>query len=170
MEGGMVERDPETLKARPLCVVDIRLDDGAPLPLGRSPWRNRRVSYIAGGTVEGPRLRGEVLAGGGDWSELGQGPDGTALTLIDVRSVWKTHDGAMIYVTYAGRLVIPAAALTDFRDPARVEQLPEDSYYFRIQPTFETADERYGWLNALVAVGVGRRTATGVRYRISGLE
>ncbi|WP_293899037.1 DUF3237 domain-containing protein [Phenylobacterium sp.] len=166
----MAEPEPEVLRGRLLCTVDIRLDDDAPLPLGRSPWRNRRVSYIAGGTVEGDRLRGEVLPGGGDWSELGSGADGVALTLIDVRSVWKTHDGALIYVTYGGRLVIPQAALADFRDPAKVEGLPADSYYFRIQPTFETADDRYGWLNALVAVGVGRRTANGVRYRIVGLE
>lgn len=162
--------DPDTLRGRPLCVVDIRLDDDAPLALGKSPFRNRRVSYIAGGTITGERLQGEVLPGGGDWSELGPGPDGAALTLVDVRSIWKTHDGALIHVTYGGRLVIPADVLGAFRDPARVEGLPEDSYYFRIQPTFETADERYGWLNALVAVGLGKRTAKGVRYRIFGLE
>ena len=162
--------ESEILRGRPLCTVDIRLDEDAPLPLGRSPFRNRRVSYIAGGTIEGERLKGEVLAGGGDWSELGPGADGAALTLIDVRSIWKTHDGAMIYVTYGGRLVIPQAALADFRDPAKVEQLPHEAYYFRIQPTFETADPRYDWLNALVAVGAGRRTAKGVRYRIAGLE
>jgi hypothetical protein len=163
---------PETefLKAWPLCTVDIRLDDGAPVPLGRSPWRNRRVSYIAGGTIDGERLHGEVLPGGGDWSELGLATDGAAVTLIDVRSIWKTHDGASIYVSYGGRLVIPAASLADFRDPAKVEGLADDAYYFKIQPIFETADERYDWLNALVSVGVGRRTAKGVRYRISGLE
>ncbi len=166
----MAEADSDILRGRPLCVVDITLEEGAPIPLGLSPWRNRRVSYIAGGTIEGERLTGEVLPGGGDWSELGAGPDGTALTVIDVRSVWKTHDGALIYVTYGGRLVIPREALAAFRDPAKVEQLPDDSYYFRIQPVFETSDERYGWLNALVAVGVGRRTAKGVRYRIVGLE
>jgi len=166
----MTQPETDILKGRPLCTVDIRLEAEAPIPLGRSPWRNRRVSYIAGGTIEGERLRGEVLPGGGDWSELGQGADGAALTFIDVRSIWKTHDGALIYVTYGGRLVIPQAALADFRDPAKVEQLPADSYYFRIQPTFETADARYDWLNALVAVGVGRRTATGVRYRIAGLD
>jgi hypothetical protein len=158
------------LKAQPLCDVDITLDDQAPLALGQSPWRNRRVSYIAGGVIEGDRLRGEVLAGGGDWSELGQGADGAAVTLVDVRSLWKTHDGAMIYVTYGGRLVIPKEALPDFRDPDRVEMLSEEAYYFRIQPVFETADERYGWLNALVAMGYGRRTRQGVRYRILGLE
>jgi hypothetical protein len=166
----MTQPEADILKGRLLCTVDIRLEEGAPIALGRSPWRNRRVSYIAGGLIEGERLRGEVLPGGGDWSELGQGADGAALTLIDVRSVWKTHDGALIHVTYGGRLVIPQAVLADFRDPAKVEQLPADSYYFRIQPIFETADARYDWLNALVAVGVGRRTAAGVRYRIAGLE
>lgn len=160
----------DTLKARPLCTVDIRLDDDAPLPLGKSPFRNRRVSYIAGGAIAGEALNGEVMAGGGDWSELGQGTDGAALTLVDVRSIWKTHDGAMIYVTYSGRLVIPLAVLGDFRDPTKVEALSEDDYYFRIQPIFETADERYGWLNATVAIGYGKRTAKGVRYRIFGLE
>jgi len=160
----------ESLRARPLCVVDIRLEVDAPVPLGKSPWRNRRVSYIAGGTVEGERLRGEVMPGGGDWSELGQGVDGAALTLVDVRSLWKTHDGAIVDVRYSGRLVIPQAVLGDFRDPAKVEGLGDDDYYFRIQPIFETADVRYDWLNALVAVGYGKRTASGVRYRIFGLE
>ena len=160
----------ESLAARALCRVDIALAADAPLPLGRSPWRNRRVSYIAGGTVEGERLRGEVLAGGGDWSELGQGPDGAALTLVDVRSTWRTHDGALIHVVYQGRLVIPAEVLPAFRDPAQVEALDPARYYFRIQPTFETGDERYAWLNAVVAVGYGHRTAAGVRYRIFELD
>lgn len=162
--------ESDVLKCRLLCNVDITLDPDAPLALGRTPFRNRRVSYIEGGTIAGERLSGMVMAGGGDWSELGAGADGAALTLVDVRSLWKTHDGAMIYVTYGGRLVIPAAVLSDFRDPAKVEALSEDAYYFRIQPTFETADERYAWLNAMVAVGLGKRTARGVRYRIFGLE
>jgi hypothetical protein len=156
----------QDLSATPLCTVDITLDPDAPLPLGRSPWRNRRVSYIAGGRFEGERLSGQVLPGGGDWSELGQLPDGTAVTVIDVRAVWRTDDGAMIYVTYGGRLVIPPAALAGFRDPATVEALPDDAYQFLIQPVFETADPRYAWLNAVVAAGRGRRTAAGVRYRL----
>lgn len=160
----------QTIPVRPLCVVDIRLEADAPLQLGQSPWRNRRVSYIAGGTVDGEALRGEVLPGGGDWSELGRGQDGAALTLVDVRSLWKTHDGALIHVTYSGRLVIPAASLAAFRDPATVESLADDAYYFRIQPTFETSDPRYDWLNATVALGFGRRTAAGVRYRIMAVE
>lgn len=158
------------LSATELCTADITLVDDAPVPLGRSPWRNRRVSYIAGGAVTGERLSGVVLPGGGDWSELGQAEGGGALTVIDVRSVWRTADGALIYVTYAGRLAIPDEVLADFRDPAKVEAIDSGQYYFRIQPTFETADERYGWLNAVAAVGYGTRTAKGVRYRIFALD
>lgn len=149
-----------------LCRADITLDADAPIPLGRSPWRNRRVSYIAGGAIEGERLKGEVMPGGGDWSEGGAGANGDALTLVDVRSAWRTHDGAIVYVAYTGRLIIPAALLPDFRDPAKVDAIDPASYYFRIAPTFETADARYEWLNRAVAIGVGKRTARGVIYDI----
>ena len=158
------------LAASPLCEVKIELEADAPIALGRSPWRSRRVSYIASGRFTGERLNGVVLPGGGDWSESGAGADGEALTLVDVRSIWRTDDGARLYVTYGGRLVIPPAALAAFRDPATVETLAPDAYYFRILMTFETADQRYGWLNGLVAVGQGRRTATGVRYRIFAID
>ena len=154
------------LQSRPLCTVDIQLETGAPITLGRSPWRNRRISYIEGGTITGERLSGVVRPGGGDWSEGGQAADGTVLTLIDVRALWTTHDGAEIYVTYGGRLVIPPAAMEAFRDPARVETLADDAYSFRINPIFETAAPQYAWLNAITAIGRGRRTARGVRYDI----
>lgn len=151
---------------RPLCVADITLEKDAPIALGRSPWRNRRVSYIGGGTVTGDRVRGVVCAGGGDWSELGVDEAGDALTLIDVRSLWRTHDDADIYVTYQGRLVIPKDVLGVFRNPDEVERLDPQRYYFRVTPVFETADPRYGWLNRTVAIGLGRRTGAGVRYTI----
>lgn len=155
------------LAAEPLCRVDITLDADAPLSLGRSPWRNRRVSYIAGGTVTGARLNGVVRAGGGDWSEGGMSENGDVLTLVDVRSVWTTHDGADIYVTYTGRLVIPAPVLPAFRDPAQIDALDPATYYFRIAPFFETSDPRYDWLNGAMAVGKGTRTARGVIYDIA---
>jgi hypothetical protein len=154
------------LGAQELCRVEIELEAGSPIALGRSPWRNRRVSYIGRGIVQGARLHGIVRPGGGDWSELGQDEAGTALTLVDVRSIWKTHDGAEIFVSYGGRLVIPAGVLADFRDPAKVAALDPRSYYFRIAPLFETSDPRYVWLNGVVAVGFGHRTTTGVTYRV----
>lgn len=154
------------LESRALCTVSIDLEDDAPIVIGQSPWRNRRVSHIVGGSISGERLTGEIMSGGGDWSELGMDDNGDALTLLDVRSLWKTDDGALIYVAYQGRLVIPRDVLGEFREPATVEKLPADRYYFRIAVTFETADPRYAWLNRIVAAGIGRRTVNGVDYDI----
>jgi len=151
---------------RLLVEVSIELDPSAPLAVGASPWRNRRVSDIAGGRFEGPRLTGSVRRSGADWSEGGRAVDGGIATAIDVRSLWETDDGALIYVTYAGRLVIPAGVTDAFRDPAALEALDPAAYYFRITPMFETAAEPYRWLNEIVAVGMGKRTPRGVDYRI----
>lgn len=149
-----------------LCEVSIELDAAAPLALGPSPWRNRRVSDIVGGRFAGPRLSGAVRRSGADWSEGGRAADGGIATALDVRSLWETEDGALIYVNYGGRLVVPAGAVEDFRNAQTVETLEPDAYYFRICPLFETGAERYAWLNEIVAVGMGRRTRSGVVYRI----
>lgn len=159
----MSEQAPET---RFLCEVSIVLDADAPLAVGASPWRNRRVSDIAGGTFSGPDLTGIVRRSGADWSEGGKAADGGIATAIDVRSLWQTDDDALIYVSYGGRLVIPADVADTFRDPAALQALDPGAYYFRICPLFETSAVGYEWLNEIVAVGLGRRTPTGVDYRI----
>lgn len=148
----------------------IELSPDSPLALGRTPWRNRRISNIAGGEFSGPRLEGRVHASGADWSESGAARDGAMATHVDVRSLWETDDRELIYVTYSGRLVIPGDVLSDFADPARVEQVDPARYYFRIAPLFETASSRYGWLNETLAVGMGRRTAAGVVYQIFAIH
>ncbi len=35
--------------------------------LGNTPYGERRIINIHGGTVEGPKLKGKVLPGGADW-------------------------------------------------------------------------------------------------------
>ena len=154
---------PET---RFLCEVTIELDASAPIPVGASPWRNRRVSDIVGGRFEGPTLKGQVCRSGADWSEGGRAADGGIATALDVRSLWRTDDGAYLYVTYGGRLVIPVGRVTAFSDPDEVAVMDPGAYYFRTTPLFETSDERYRWLNEIVAVGMGRRTPSGVIYRV----
>jgi len=39
-------------------------------------------------------------------------------------------------------------------------------YYLRTAPFFETASQRYAWLNTIVSVGVGERTPDGVVYEV----
>lgn len=162
--------DNLSLSGEFLCEVRILLEEGAPITVGQSPWRNRRVSNIAGGDFDGPRLQGEVVSSGADWSELGLDSDGNALIALDVRSVWRTGDEAIIYVTYGGRFVIPASKMEIFADPARIDALDPSQYYFRTNPTFETSDERYAWLNSIIAVGLGKRTSTGVAYRVYQID
>lgn len=153
-------------ESRFLCEVTIELDASAPIALGASPWRNRRVSDIVGGRFEGPELSGTVCRSGADWSEGSRSADGGIATALDVRSLWLTDDGAYVYVTYGGRLVVPADRLAEFSDPEQVERLDPSSYYFRTNPLFETSAERYRWLNGIVAIGLGRRTRSGVVYRL----
>jgi hypothetical protein len=41
--------------------------------------------------------------------------------------------------------------------------------YWMIQPSFETGDSRYAWLNQVLAAGEGRFSPEGVEYRVYGL-
>jgi hypothetical protein len=72
----------------------------------------------------------------------------------------RTDDAALIYMSYGGRIVVPADALAQARDPAHRHLLDPATYYFR------TTAERYAWLNNVVCVGTGQLTARGVDYEI----
>jgi len=154
------------LKGELLCYADIELDRDAPIQLGRTPWRHLRVSNIAGGRFEGPRMSGQILRSGADWAEQGFDAEGRATSMLDVRSVWRCDTGALVHVTYGGRVVVPASIFETYCDLSRVESLPVEKYYFRTCPSFQTSDEQLAWLNNIVAVGLGRRTRRGVQYKI----
>jgi hypothetical protein len=46
------------------------------------------------------------------------------------------------------------------------EAVDPSEYYFRTTPVFETASERYSWLNLLLAVGIGQILPTGIAYKV----
>ena len=157
--------DWPSLPNEPMCVADFLVDGGI-MSLGASPWTARRVGYVTGGRFEGPRLSGEILPGGGNWATNGEISPGVVAGTFDARVLWKTDDGAMIYVTYTGRSVVSAAVSAAFQDPERSDGVPASDYYIRIAPVFETADPHYAWLNGVLAVGCGHRTAGGIRHSI----
>lgn len=95
------------------------------------PFGDRVVAGIREGRWEGPRLSGDVVGPGGDWAVAGEG-----VVRLDVRQVLRTDDGATVLIGYTGRC-----------DRARGT--------YTVAPTFETADPRYAWLNAVQAVGRG---------------
>jgi len=156
------------LASEPLCVADFRVDGGI-MAMGRSPFGERRIGYVTGGEFHGERLSGEILPGGGNWSQSGEIAPDIAVGTFDARAIWRTHDGAMIYVSYTGRTAIPADVTAQFRDPA-APQVETSRYYLRIAPVFETSDSRYAWLNGVLAVGCGERMPWGVRHCIFAIR
>jgi hypothetical protein len=132
-------------------------------PLGDTPLGERHIVYVKGGEFSGPGLKGRVLPGGGDWVLVRK--DG--IRQLDARITLRTEDGALIFVTYRGILNMAPEMR---RRILNGEAVDPSEYYFRTTPFFETAAEKYAWLNKLVAVGVGRRTATGVVYSIHAIK
>ena len=66
--------EPPPLQTGLVCRLHVQL--GAVQEIGTLAAGRRRVVPIVGGRVEGPRLSGEVLAGGADWQIVA--PDGSA--------------------------------------------------------------------------------------------
>jgi hypothetical protein len=48
----------------------------------------------------------------------------------------------------------------------RGEAVSPSEYYLRAVPFFETASERYGWLNRVIGVATGHRLPTGPIYHV----
>jgi hypothetical protein len=145
------------LATRPLMVLSAVLDKAR--TLGDTPAGNRKVVNVLGGSLEGERIRGRVLPGGGDWAVTRL--DG--VLLLDVRLTLETEDGALILCRYEGVRHGPADVMARLAAGAAVD--PHEMY-FRIQPRFETSDSRYSWLNRILSVGVGERLPAGPRYHI----
>jgi hypothetical protein len=130
-----------------------------PQRLGAVPHGTRVIAPITGGTFEGPRLRGRVLPGGGDWTLLRS--DG--VLELDLRITLETDDGALIGLTSFGLRHGPPEVLAAL---GRGEPVDPSKYYFRTAPKFETSAPRYSFLNALIAIASGDRRPDGPIYTI----
>jgi hypothetical protein len=150
-------RELTTLHYEPLLVFQIAVSP--PSVIGATPGYDRRIGEITGGRFEGERLRGKILSGGSDWQSLRA--DGA--TTLNVRLVMKTDDEALIGMTYLGMRHGPKEVLDRI---ARGENVNPAEYYMRATPYFETASEKYGWLNRIVSVAYGHRVAGGAIYQI----
>ena len=137
---------PAEITARPLMTVHVL---AAPLQkFGAVPYGVRTFVPVAGGEFEGPRLRGKILPGGGDWLLLRS--DG--VLELDLRITLETDDHALIYMTFQGLR----------------HGTPDDlaRFYFRTVPRFETSADSYAFMNRIVAVGVGETRPDGALHRI----
>jgi hypothetical protein len=130
-----------------------------PRKIGVMPHGNRIIAPIASGHFEGPRLRGKVLPGGGDWTLL----RGDGVLELDLRLTLETDDGALIHMTSFGLRHGPPEVIAAI---ARGESVDASTYYFRTTPRFETAHPKYAFLNRLLAVATGDRRPEGPIYTI----
>ncbi|WP_315837108.1 DUF3237 domain-containing protein [Bradyrhizobium prioriisuperbiae] len=144
-------------------LFDIVVDLNPLLNIGPGPLGQRILFGAAGGTFEGPKLRGEVLAGGGDWALFR--PDGGMS--LDVRLTLRTHDNALVHMTYGGRWITPPELRAEVADPVKRTQIDPARYYFRTTPLFETGAKSYAWLNDIVCVGTGYPIEGGIAYKVS---
>mgnify|MGYP003336065227 CR=1 FL=1 len=138
----------------------LTLDVPSIKDLGATPWGHRRIAQVTGGRFEGERLKGTVHAGpGGDWMLLRQ--DG--VLALDVRITLETDDGHLIFMSYRGMRHGPAWVIEALN---KGEKVDPSQYYFRSTPYFETASEKYRFLNRIVCVATGRRDPTGPVYEV----
>jgi len=153
----VVSRKDLTMKLEPLMTYHADLLPAVMVGVG--PQGTRAIFEVTGGAFEGPRLRGKLLTGGGDWMLI----DAQGMGHLDVRATFETHDGALIYVQYFGRVVVTEAINQALQGKGATDY--GDTHFFT-QPRFETGDARYAWLNQVVAVAQGRVVRGRVEYQV----
>jgi hypothetical protein len=106
------------LSDQPIFTVEAELEPM--LNLGPTPYGERRIIGIAGGTVHGAKLKGRILPGGADWQFIRN--DGAAD--IQARYTIEAEGGAHILVDSVGarRQGRSGALLFPHRDAVRDRQ------------------------------------------------
>ncbi len=134
---------------RPLCRLKVEVAD--PLDFGMTPAGHRRVISIVGGSFDGARMAGMVLAGGADWQIIR--PDGVAV--LDARYTLRTNAGDLVQVTSQGVRHGPPEVMARL---GRGEPVDPGLYCFRTVLRFETGADPIAWLNRIIAIASGVRT------------
>ncbi len=142
-----MQTDGVPIELVPLCTAMITLKD--PIVLPNTPSGMRTIIEVDTAKLEGERLSGTMKGtAGADWATIG--PDMTCT--VDVRMTFETHDGALVFVSYSGRIDLSKG--------------PGQSPVYAA-PLFETGDDRYAWLNRVQAVSKGMLDGTTLTYEIA---
>ena len=149
------------LGKQPIFTIHAELE--AITNLGRTPYGERRVIGIVGGTVNGPKLAGRILPGGADWQIIRS--DGA----VDIKARYtiETPTGGLIMVTSEGLRHGPPEVMAKL---ARGDNVDPAHYYFRTLMRFETADPSVDWLNRILALAKGQREPRAVRLDVYEVE
>ena len=145
------------LSEKPILLIHCQLE--SILKFGATPYGERRIINILGGTVEGPKLKGRILPGGADWQIVRT--DG--VVHLQARYTIETDSGEQILVDAEGYRHGPPDVMDRL---ARDETVDSSLYYFRTFMRFETADPAASWLNRILAIGRGARMKGAVRIAV----
>lgn len=149
------------LGTQPIFTVHAELEPI--MNLGHTPYGERRVIGISGGTVSGAKLNGRILPGGSDWQIIRA--DGAAD--IQARYTIESDTGARILVYSAGLRHGPPEVMAQL---AKGDNVDPSLYYFRTVLRFEAADPSVDWLNRILALASGQREARAVRLDVYEVE
>ena len=148
---------PPMLGTQPIFTIHAELAEI--MNLGRTPYGERRIIGITGGTVRGPKLSGRILPGGADWQII----RGDGAADIQARYTIETDTGTRILVSSEGlRHGLPAI----MERLSRGDNVDPSLYYFRTVMRFEAADPSVDWLNRILALARGQREARAVRLDV----
>ena len=118
---------------------------------------------VTGGHINGPKLSGKILEGGGEWTILH--PDGAGKLYL--RTPIRTNDGSRIYMYHHGVVYAKSDVLQRLRENKPVDP---SEYYFRTTPYFETTSKKHAWLNRIAAVGKGHFVPNGIKFSVYSID
>ena len=151
------QSSPEAPSLEFVCELKVRLK--APYIVGETPHGMRRIIPIIGGSFEGPKMKGEILDGGGDWQIVRK--DGVAELEAHYQII--TDDGVTIYIKNTGlRVATPEVAVRI----GRGEVVSPSDYYFRAIPKFEAPQGKYDWMNNAIFICKGIRNPDNVTIQV----
>ena len=128
-----------------------------PREIGAVPDGTRRIIPIrAGGHVEGPLIRGQLMGNSADW----QLTRADGVTVADAIYAIETDDGVLIQIRNKGLRHGPP----DVMDRLKCgEDVDPAEYYFRTIPEFIAPAGRYDWMNRSIFICSGARFASSIK-------
>jgi hypothetical protein len=138
---------------------EMRLTLGKRMHIAVAERITRGAVLVAGGTFEGPGIKGIIVPGsGGDFPHVWADGGGR----FESQYLLETDDGAVILKRSTGVRAAPPDVVKALLAGEKVDPA---SYYMRMTPRFEAPQGRYNWLNRTLFVGVGRRDPQGSLFR-----
>jgi hypothetical protein len=153
---------PPPLRTEFAFEARVRVDK--PIVIGESSHGLRRIVPILGGPVQGPALRGNVIAGGADWQYVR--PDGA--WELEAKYTVQTDDGVLIMVENRGVRYGKPEVMERL---AKGEKVDADLIYCRTVASFEAPrGSKYEWMNHTLFVGSVERLPDAAIVRFYRVE